>query len=211
MRPKVDTMKHKAKRYIERVNGMAGGALVACAFLASGHSKRFGSDKLCFTFRGMPLAEYVLRRHPAEIFINTVVVTRSPSVALAAAMRGFTVAENEDETDDIAKTIRLGLSVLPKNVDGCMFSVCDAPYFTQESTKLLVNTFAEDTTRIVAASANGVRQNPVIFPQSLFAELAALPQNQGGAFVIKKYPALLRLVEVPPDELRDIDRPCDIV
>ncbi|MEG1365737.1 MAG: nucleotidyltransferase family protein, partial [Oscillospiraceae bacterium] len=162
-------------------------------------------------FGGVTLSEYIINKHPAEYFFRNIVVTRNANAAIAAATRGITVVENDDDTDDIAKTIALGLKAMPEKTEGCMFSVCDAPYFTAESMRLLLDTFIADKTRIVAAGANGQRANPVIFPKELFAELAALAPNESGSAVISRHMDLLTIVDIPENELRDIDRPEDLV
>lgn len=183
---------------------------LACIFLASGQSARFGSNKLLAPIGDTCMAQLVLQNYAAEYFVQTVVVTRYPFVAICASERGFDVCENQDETFNIAHTISLGINSLNKGIEGCMFSVCDQPYFTAESYKKLVDTFCKNPSKIVAASANGVRQNPVIFPQSLFAELLALEKDTPGSAVIKKHQDILLTVEIPQHELIDIDTKKDL-
>ena len=184
---------------------------LACIFLASGFSKRFGSNKLLADFRGKPLVDVVLDNHPSELFNCTLVVTRYAQVAASAAERRFGVVENLTATDDPAVTIRLGLDALPAGMDGCMFSVCDQPLLSAHSISALVCAFRAFPDGIVALSYGGRRGNPVIFPAPLFGELSALEPGQGGTAVIAKHPSLLHLVQAEDSrELSDIDCPADL-
>lgn len=182
-----------------------------CIIMASGYGKRFGSDKLTASFKGVPLCEYVFANHPSELFHSTIVVARTAEVALSACAHHLTVAENLDDKDDIAATIRLGMSFVPKDAFGCMFSVCDMPYFTQESVNKLTAAFAQDRSCIVAPRSADGHASPVIFPQSTFEELASLPPNTSGNAVIKRHLDKLRLVDIDENELRDIDLPQDML
>lgn len=184
---------------------------LACVFLASGMSARFGANKLIADFKGQPLAQVVLNNHAAELFVQNIVVTKYPAVALAAAERGFTVCENHFESNDISHTIRLGLNAINKKVDGCMFSVCDIPFFTPESCAALVNAFYNNPEKIITAADRGESKNPCIFPKGMFKQLAALTDNQGGRYVINQNLNALIKIEVPPKELMDIDTQKDIL
>ena len=179
---------------------------IGCIFMASGHSKRFHENKLLSNFGGHMLVDTVFRNHPGELFNQTVVVTRYAPVAVSAAQCGFTIAENDDTTDDISKTIRLGLEALRPGMDGCMFSVCDQPLLTAESIQNLVHAFQASPDKIAVLSYNGKRGNPAIFPKALFEELKTLPCGQSGSAVIEKHHELLNLIPVKHRrELIDID------
>ena len=184
---------------------------LACILLANGRGKRFGSNKLLAGWGGRPLCDVVLDRHPAELFHQTVVVTRYPEVAVSAAVRGFSVAEDPDGPDDIARSIRLGLEALRPGLDGCLFSVCDQPLLRADTIRKLAAAFIAHRGCIVAAAHGGRRGNPVFFPAALFGELASLPPGGSGGGVIAAHPELLRLVEVAdPRELLDVDLPEDL-
>ncbi|MBQ7754245.1 MAG: hypothetical protein IJR78_00760, partial [Clostridia bacterium] len=58
--------------------------------------------------------------------------------------------------------------------------------------------------------AEGKRGNPVIFPASLFPELVQISGDKGGRRVIAAHRDLLRTVQVPAWELKDIDRKEDM-
>lgn len=185
---------------------------LGCVVMASGHSKRFGSDKLIYRLDGGTIAGRTLDALPPELFVRVLVVTRSEAVAELALERGFVPVMNSDTTDDTAQTIRLGIENLPEDIDGCMFSVCDQPYLTRESIHALVSEFHAAPQKITALAFKGERGNPVIFPQSLLNELSSLPPNKSGSHVIRAHPERLSLVEVSSGrELFDIDTTGNIV
>lgn len=175
--------------------------------MASGRSTRFGSNKLLSAFQGRPLIDTIFDRFPAELFQRTVVVTRYAPVAISAAQRRFSVAENDDETGDPSITIRLGMEAADLGADGCLFLVCDQPLLRPESIRALTEAFAKEP-GIYALSYQGTRGNPVLFPRKLFEELRGLAPGQSGGAVIEAHLPLLRLVEAKdPMELLDVDTP----
>jgi len=91
---------------------------LSCIFLASGHSKRFHKDKLLAQFNGKPLVDFALERLPTDVFSTVIVVSRSHEVLKLAEEYGFIGVENDDTTDDISRTISLGLSRLPEVTHG---------------------------------------------------------------------------------------------
>lgn len=179
---------------------------LACVFLASGHSKRFHKDKLLTEFNGRPLITSVLERLPKDVFSTVVVVSRSREVLKLAHDCGYIGIENDDTTDDISRTISLGIANLPDETQGCMFSVCDQPLLSQESIRRLADEFCANPDRIAALSYADHRGNPVIFPKSLFPQLLALQKDQSGGKVILANEELLTLVPAQSElEMMDID------
>ena len=181
-----------------------------CIFLASGHSKRFGQDKLRYPLDGKNLCEHCFDALPPGLFRRVCVVARSDAVLALAARHGFMPVPNDDETDDTAVTIRRGLDALPPDGDGVMFCVCDEPYLRPGSIARLRAVFMAAPNRIVRLSWHGTEGNPVIFPSSLLLELRALAPGESGRRVIESHRDLVTLVEAETArELCDIDRPDD--
>ena len=81
---------------------------LGCIFLASGHAKRFGSDKLSYRLDGLPLCEHCFAAVPQGVFDRVAVVARDGRVAALAEKYGFRAVMNPDATDDISVTIRRG-------------------------------------------------------------------------------------------------------
>ena len=59
--------------------------------------------------------------------------------------------------------------------------------------------------KLAALSHGGVRGNPCIFPARFFPELLELREDHGGNTVIRRHEADLLLLDVPAEELHDVD------
>ena len=185
--------------------------MLGCIILASGHSKRFGSDKLLHPLNGLPLCEHCFSVFSRVSFQSAAVVTRSGAVASLAGKYGFLPVMNHDSTDDPAVTIRLGLSVMSTEMDGVMFCVADQPFLKKESIVSLAQAFYREPNRIVRLAWRGKAGNPVLFPSSLLPELRSLPPGESGRYVIDGHRELVLFIDAQNErELKDIDRPEDI-
>ncbi len=184
---------------------------LGCVLMASGHSRRFGCDKLLYPLHGKPMAAHAMDALPVGLFVCTAVVTRSPGVAALAKARDLAVVMNPDLSDDPAVTIRLGLDAMPPGLDGCLFAVCDQPGLRTQSIERMGAVFAADPQAVVILCYAGRRGNPVLFPSALFGELSALPPHMTGRQVLERHPERLFFVEAGDEsELQDIDTPEDL-
>ena len=66
---------------------------------------------------------------------------------------------------------------------------------------------AVEAETIAALAHGGVRGNPCIFPARFFPELLELREDHGGNTVIRRHEESLILLEVPAEELTDVDTP----
>jgi molybdenum cofactor cytidylyltransferase len=172
--------------------------------LASGSARRFGANKLTALYRGKPLAQLALEAVPAEEFSRVAVVTGYREVEALAEGFGFPCRRNLRPDLGVSHTIALALEALG-DCDGVMFLVCDQPLLRRESVQALTRLWRDDPESIAALAHQGQRGNPCIFPRRLFPELLALEGDQGGSAVIARHREELRLLEVPAQELRDVD------
>jgi len=179
---------------------------LGCVMMAAGASSRFGSNKLLQTLQGQPLYVYGLNALSKSCFSLVNVVTACPPIVQAANAFGFQVTENTQPELGISRTIALGLSALSQ-CDGVLFLTADQPFVSCHTLNKLAEAFQKQPNRIIAASANGQRGNPCLFPKALFPELLALTGDTGGGAVIRQHPELLLPVEVPAHELADADTP----
>lgn len=180
---------------------------IGCVVMAAGQAVRFGSDKLMADWLGQPLYAHTLSVLPKEILAHIVVVSRSEEILQAAAECGYEPVLNEHPEAGPGRTVRLGLGHMPA-VDAVLFCVCDQPELQRHSLEKLVCTYAGG---IRAASFDGRRGNPVIFPAALLPELRMLKDHQGGSTVIRRHGQLLTICETGCcRELLDVDTPADL-
>lgn len=192
------------------LEGAAPPVRVGCVLLASGFSRRYGSNKLFSLWRGVPLYRRAFSALPPSLFHRAVVTSQYPAILEAARASGYQALANSGAEEGVAAGIRLGLSAL-LDLDGVLFSVCDQPELKTDSILRLIYTFQESPDAVCALAWQGRRGNPVLFPRSLFPELLALRGDTGGAAVLRRHPELLRLVEAGEAcELADLDRPGEL-
>ena len=177
---------------------------IGCVIMASGLSKRFGSNKLMADFDGEPLICRILDA-TGGIFPRRVLVTRHEKIAEIGQTRGIqTILHDQPHRSD---TIRLGLEALPE-VERCMFAPADQPLIRPETIASLCLASANAPNAIWRTTCEGTPGSPVIFPRWSFDELLHLPEGSGGGWVMKKHPESVSSVQVEnPYELMDADTP----
>lgn len=180
---------------------------LGCVIMASGEGKRFGSNKLTADFLGRPLILHALDATEG-IFSRRVVVTRHVSVAQLCRARGIDwILHSLPHRSD---TVRLGIEALA-DTDGCMFCQGDQPLLGRETVAVMGLCAVNDPASIFRAAYGETAGAPVLFPKWTYNELGDLPEGKGGGFLLKRYPDLVKNVNVKtPAELRDIDTPQDL-
>ncbi|GEM_PF-144201 len=184
---------------------------LAAIIMASGHSKRFGSNKLLTGFRGKPLIENLMEKIPSALFSEVCVVSIYDEILDLCEKYRIKPVRNTDITDDISVTIRTGLENIDRNVKGCMFIVGDQPLLKSETIMKLASRFYNNPDRICLLNSDGRRGNPVVFPNSLFHELMSLQNHQSGRSVIANHPDEITECSISDSrELLDADFPADL-
>ena len=166
---------------------------LGCVVMAAGNARRFGDNKLAAQLRGRSLILRALEAVPAEKFDKVVVVTQYPEVMRLAGEFRFAAVHNP-----------LGLTEL-RDCDGVLFQVSDQPLLRRESVAELVDRWRARPEKIAALGHGGVRGNPCLFPARFFPELLELREDHGGNTVIRRHEEDLFLLEVPAEELHDVD------
>jgi molybdenum cofactor cytidylyltransferase len=174
--------------------------------MAAGNAARFGKNKLLQEVDGISLIRRALLAVPAEAFLRIVVVTQYQEVADIAKDFNFTVVRNSHPELGASESVALGLSALGE-CGGALFQVADQPLLRRESVAALLSLWRQEPNSIAALGHGGVRGNPCLFPARFFPELLALTGDRGGSAVIRAHPEALRLLEVPAEELSDVDTP----
>lgn len=186
-------------------DGMAGPAL-GCVLMASGQGKRFGGDKLTAPFGGGPMLCRVLAATDTPLITRRVAVTRSGEIAELCRQMGVeAVLHGLPHRSD---TVRLGLETLGDGLAGCLFCPCDQPLLTRASVEALCGRFAAEPGSIWRLAWRGEAGSPILFPADCFPALMALPEGEGGSYLVRAQPERVRLAEASsPWELRDVDAP----
>ena len=199
---------------------------VGCVIMASGVSRRFGSNKLLADFCGEPMLCRAFAATDTPKLSARIVVTRSDEVAQLCRSRNIPVLLHD--LPDRNDTVRLGLSALLEQVPelfGCMFLPGDQPLLCHKTVEAMAGISGRDhgtrlerqkeTEREIFRLGFRVRNDPspltgspVLFEKGLFQELLTLPQGMGGSVLLRKYPAHVHTVYIADrNELADADTP----
>ena len=194
---------------------------VGCVIMASGLSRRFGTNKLLADFCGQPMLCRAFDATATPGIAARIVVTRSEEVQALCRAQGVPVLLHSLPGRN--DTVRLGLSALLEQqpeLSGCMFLPGDQPLLRRETVEAMTERFCptewqketeREIFRLGAVADNDPTPlvgSPVLFGSSFFSELLTLPENKGGNVLLKKYPAQVRTICIADSaELLDADIP----
>lgn len=191
---------------------------LGCVIMASGLSRRFGSNKLLADFCGEPLLCRAFAATDTSALAARIVVTRSEEVKALCKEYGVSVLLHSLPGHN--DTVRLGLTALLERVPGlagCMFLPGDQPLLRRETLEELVSTFKmqKETEREIFRLGHRFKNDPeplvgspVLFGSGYFSELCALPEGKGGNVLLKKYSEHVHTVYIADrNELADADTP----
>ena len=163
--------------------------------------------------KNRPLYEYTLDRVQAFGSFPAFIVTGSEEIAQEAEKRGITPVWNKEPERGISLSLTLGLKKALEcrpDLKGVMFSVCDQPGLDTSTMQQIFCTAYLHPGSIVCAGNSGRTGNPVCWDENFFPELLALTGDEGGRQIMRKYKEKVRIVQVDPEELKDIDRREDL-
>lgn len=184
---------------------------LGCIIMASGLSKRFGSNKLFAEYKGILLIENAINIAKSSLIKHICTVTRYENAVKISNDHSIdSVLHNKEYRNEVIDT---GMNyILKYNPDGIMFVMADQPLISEVSMQLLALCFEYYKDKICRLSYDDVVGSPVIFPAHFYNELCNLPPKKGGGYIIKKYPE--QVINVPAqdiDELSDIDTQQDLI
>lgn len=179
---------------------------LGCLLMAAGNARRFGENKLAASWKGKPLVARAMDAIPADIFDQIVVVTQYPEVEELATQMGYACLRNEHPDWGISHTISMGTKYL-QDCDAILYLVSDQPLLSESSVRRVAEAWLENPSQIVGAAHNGKRGNPCMFPRTFYGELLDLDEDCGGNTVVRAHLDQLLLVEIPKEELTDVDTP----
>lgn len=177
---------------------------IGCVVMAAGSAKRFGSNKLAVELRGRSLFRRALDAVPTQQFNRVVVITQYPEFTNTVKEYHFAEIFNDQPESGLSHTVHLGLTAL-RDCDGVLFQVADQPLLRQESISALCDLWRRQPDKIAALAHQGHRGNPCLFPAHFFPELMKISGDHGGNVVIHAHPEDLITLDVPAEELLDVD------
>jgi molybdenum cofactor cytidylyltransferase len=158
--------------------------------LAAGQSKRLGTPKQLLTYEGTTLLARVaeLACGSGAYPVVCILGAHAGSVREALVRYSLDIVWNADWMEGMASSLRLGLEEMRKKhplVDGVMVLVCDQPYLDQALMDRLVRAQRDSGLPVAAASYGGRLGTPVLFHESLFADLMQLKGDTGARVLLE--------------------------
>lgn len=132
-----------------------------------------------------------------------------PAIALGA---GVKVVENPNYARGQLSSLKVGLAeAVAGGTDAVIVHLADHPMVTPATFRAVVDGYRKTRPPIVVARFRGRRGHPVIFDQSVFAELMAAPEDRGARVVVNADPQRVHYVDVEdPGVVLDLDTPSDL-
>jgi len=183
-----------------------------------------GTPKQLLPLGGRPLLTYAVGAACASLATPVVVVLGAQAERAQAALDAWAATDdaangryhcvvNPDFAQGMASSLRVGLAALRERAPatlGALIALADQPLVTRDIFDALLTAAQAAPDAIVAASYDGQRGHPIIFPRALFDELAQVTGDEGGRSVIARHADRLRLVPIADARAAlDVDRPED--
>ncbi len=197
-------------------------------YMASGFGSRFGGNKLLTPLEGKPLYRHGLEQLLAAAFSlekensiawELLLITQYPEILEETAELPVIGILNPFCGEGIAASLRLGTERASVDSDAFLYFVADQPFLCADTLTALVRGFFRvrqegplgRQRKIACVSQGGQPGNPAVFDRSLREELMRLHGDRGGGRIIRDHPGEVWMLETPPEQLRDIDRPEDLM
>ena len=179
--------------------------------LAAGRSTRMGRDKALLphpqggTFLARLCSVFSARLAPV------IVVLGHHAQDIRISLKDSEVKQliNFDFDLGMLSSLQAGLTDLPADAPGCIFTLVDHPSLRPETLQTVIEAFDGD--RIVIPRYRGRRGHPVALPPAVILELLALEATASPKDVIRRYRNQTIFLDLDdPAIVEDIDRPEDL-
>jgi len=183
---------------------------IAILILAAGESSRMKEKvKQLLSWKNTSLLGNALEQAKTSIATGTYVVLGANADAIKKEIRIDPSIEiqNRDWRKGMGSSIAAGIkhiSSYPEQYDAVLVMLADQPLIDTGFINVLLDSWADNLTSIVATSYPKGVGVPAVFGESLFCELIQLDQNQGAKAIIDKYKKDILSID-PQGKEADID------
>ena len=189
---------------------------IAAIVMASGFSRRMGSNKLLLPLGSGTVIERVLDQAVRMAYDEVAVVSQYDLILKIAEGRGFLPVQNLFAAEGKSSSIRLGIEALEKATeaygrtlpDGIIFLTGDQALLSDRLLAELTATFRKYPDKIIFPVYDGKYGSPAIFPSDMAPRLKALRGEEGGMAAAREQKHRILPVKAEPAwQGLDIDTP----
>ncbi len=173
--------------------------------LASGLSRRFGSNKLFYNFLGMPLIEYTLKNLDESSADERIIVFNELNYY---KVNGYKVIFNKEPELGISKSIKLSIESISNDLS--VFALADMPFVTGKMIDSFVNEIHQNKKHLGMFFCDNLYAPPSAFSREYFNDLMSLNGDHGGKSIIMSNKNDAFFYKVKCDVLYDIDKIEDV-
>jgi len=185
---------------------------ISAIILAAGRSTRMGANnKLLTPWRGKTPLKFVCEAATTSECDKIIVVTGHQQSQVLQAISDFEVQSehNPDYKLGMASSIKVGiLAARQNNSEAVLVLLGDMPGVTREMINEMI--FAgQDHSRdkIIVATFQGKRGNPLLWPKKYFDELSCLKGDKGARQIFSRHEDQIVELELGAGVLFDLDTP----
>lgn len=157
--------------------------------LAAGASSRLGHPKQLVEFQNKTLLQHIIDSAAPLNFTPSLLIlgANANQIRRATNLNNVTVLDNENWSEGIASSIRLGVSESIKwneSLESILFLLSDQPFVTTELIEELIQKHANKNQRITASRYMENVGVPAIFGKTFFPQLLELTGDVGAKKII---------------------------
>jgi molybdenum cofactor cytidylyltransferase len=185
---------------------------IAGILLAAGTSSRMGRNKMLFELEGESVLRRAVRRALAGGLSPLVVVLGHESERSARELDGLPCqwALNPLYEQGINSSLKAGIqAVQDLEAKAAMVMLADMPFVTSEMIAAMIARYRGSRAPLVISDYEGVNAPPMVYDQSLFAELLLMEGEGCGRQVVRRHKQEAEVLAWPVSALQDLDVPED--
>jgi len=157
--------------------------MIHVVIMASGFSRRMGTDKLLLNLGGKPVIRWVIEAAMQAGANGITLVYRNPLLLPVAEACGILALYNPHADQGQSAGIRLALSHRPEG-EACLFLAGDQPLISPVSLQHILAVYRQEKPDIVSAVWKGKGTLPALFGPGMRGPLNALTGDRGGRSLI---------------------------
>jgi molybdenum cofactor cytidylyltransferase len=185
---------------------------VAGILLAAGLSSRMGSNKMLFELEGESVLRRAARRALDAGLSPLVVVLGHEADRVWRELEGLSCewVLNPLYEQGINSSLKAGIRMVRDlGATAALVMLADMPFVTTAMIAAMVARFRASTAPLAISDYAGVHAPPMVYDQSLFAELLAMEGEGCGRQVVKRHKHEAEVLPWPESALQDLDVPED--